>query len=80
MGPMTGINNEITEDLVSNYENMFETLSQADLLFPRNSTRYTLLGCVQVELIAPSVPLNSEISKDDYMEVGFLNKFKNLLI
>lgn len=62
---------------MENYENMIEALpsSGTDLLFPRNSTRYTLLGCVQVELIAPSVPLNAEITKDEYMEVGHLQCF-----
>lgn len=72
MGPVAGVNNEIAEDLVADYESMIEASSSShmDLLFPRNSTRYTLLGCVQVELIAPSVPLNAEITKNEYMEVG----------
>uniref|UniRef100_A0A915EHV5 Uncharacterized protein n=1 Tax=Ditylenchus dipsaci TaxID=166011 RepID=A0A915EHV5_9BILA len=54
----------MVEDLVATYEN-----NEQDNIFERSSTRYTLLGCVQAELLSPSTPMNASIAKEDFLEV-----------
>jgi hypothetical protein len=63
----------MVEDLIASYES--QAKSETDHLFERSSTRYTLLGCVQSELLTPSNPLNASIEKEVYLDVGLSLSF-----
>lgn len=63
---------EPVEDLVATYEGQLtadEQNTESNQLFPRNSTRYTTLGCIQAELVSPSNDVNATIGKEDFMQV-----------